>query len=75
MDDGNNHESGYELNTCSFTIPEIKLLQFALKDKFGLDSSIRSRNIIYIKANSKKRFLKYIIPHFHESMLYKIEKK
>jgi hypothetical protein len=32
MDDGDNHKSGYILNTSGFTIEDIKVLQAALYD-------------------------------------------
>lgn len=72
MDDGNNHVSGFILNTSGFTLTDIKLLQAALLDNWGLETSVHSRNRIYINSNSKKHFIELIRPHFHSSMLYKL---
>lgn len=72
MDDGENHNSGYILNTSSFTLDEVKLLQVVLQDNWKLETSIHSRNRLYINSSSKKKFLSLIKPHFHDSMLYKI---
>ena len=72
MDDGNNHKSGYVLDTCGFTLEDIKVLQAALSDNWGLETSIHSRNRLYVNSKSKKKFLSLIRPHFHHSMLYKI---
>ena len=72
MDDGNNHPSGYTLNTCGFTLDDIKLLQAALYDNWALNTSIHSKNRIYINFSSKSKFLELVTPHFHSSMLYKL---
>jgi hypothetical protein len=73
MDDGGGHASGFILNTTSFNLNELDLLVKALKNKFDLDTSIHSRNRIYIKSNSKDRFIQLVKPHFHNSMLYKLK--
>lgn len=72
MDDGENHKSGYVLNTSGFTLDDVKLLQAALYDNWSLETSIHSRNRLYINSKSKDRFIELIKPHFHYSMLYKI---
>lgn len=72
MDDGDNHKSGYILNTSGFTLEDVKLLQVVLYDNWGLQTSIHSRNRLYINSNSKNKFLNLIKPYFHHSMLYKI---
>lgn len=72
MDDGNNHKSGYILDTCSFTLDDLHLLVSAFKNKWNLDCSIHSRNRLYIKANSKNDFINLVKPHFHLTMLYKL---
>lgn len=72
MDDGNNHKSGFILNTSGFTLNDVKLLQAALKDNWDLDTSIHSRNRLYINSSSKNKFIELVKPHFHSSMLYKI---
>ena len=73
MDDGSNNQHGYTLETSGFTLNDVKLLQVALFENWALDTSIHSRNRLYIKANSKSKFIELIKPHFHSSMLYKIK--
>lgn len=72
MDDGDNHRSGYIFNTSGFTLEDVKVLQAALNDNWGLETSIHSRNRLYVNSSSKNKLLNLIRPHFHHSMLYKI---
>ena len=72
MDDGDNHKSGYILNTSGFTLEDVKVLQAALYENWELETSIHSRNRLYINSKSKNKFIELIRPHFHYSMLYKI---
>lgn len=72
-DDGENPRSGYILNTCGFSLNDIKVLQAALYDNWQFETSIHNRNRLYINSKSKNRFLDLIRPHFHDSMLYKIQ--
>lgn len=72
MDDGDNHKSGYVFNTSGFTLKDVKLLQAALEDNWGLKTSIHSRNRLYIRASSREKFIKLVKPHFHPMMLYKL---
>ena len=72
MDDGNNHRNGYILNTSGFTLKDIKLLQIALYENWAINTSIHSRNRLYINSSSRSKFIELIKPHFHSSMLYKI---
>lgn len=72
MDDGDNHRSGYIVNTSGFTLQDVKLLQTALYNNWALNTSIHSRNRLYINSDSKGKFLEIIRPYFHYSMLYKI---
>lgn len=72
MYDGNNHGSGYVLNTSGFRLEDVKLLQAALYDNWKLNTSIHSRNRLYINSKLKDKFIELIRPHFHYSMLYKI---
>lgn len=73
MDDGENHKSGYILNTSGFSLNDIKVLQAVLYENWSLETSIHSRNRLYINSNSKKKFIELIKPHIHHSMLYKIK--
>ena len=52
MDDGHKHASGFTFNTSGFTLKDVKLLQAALKENWDLDTSIHSRNRLYINASS-----------------------
>ena len=52
MDDGDNHRSGYTFNTSGFTLKDVKVLQAALNDNWGLETSIHSRNRLYVNSNS-----------------------
>jgi hypothetical protein len=72
MDDGQKHVSGFVYNTSGFTLKDVKLLQAALKENWDLDTSIHSRNRLYINASSKDKFIELVKPHLHSSMLYKI---
>lgn len=72
MDDGDNHQSGYNFNTSGFTLEDVKLLQAVFYDNWGLETSIHSRNRLYVNSSSKNKLLSLIRPHFHHSMLYKI---
>lgn len=72
MDDGDNHRSGYVFNTSGFTLEDVKVLQAVFYDNWGLETSIHSRNRLYVNSNSKNKLLSLIRPHFHHSMLYKI---
>jgi hypothetical protein len=72
MDDGEKHASGFILNTSGFTLNDVKLLGGVLKENWDLNTSIHSRNRLYINASSKNKFIELVKPHFHSSMLYKI---
>ena len=39
MDDGDNHKSGYILNTSGFTLEDVKVLQAVLYDNWELETS------------------------------------
>jgi hypothetical protein len=43
-----------------------------LKDNWDLNTSIHSRNRLYINASSKNKFIELVKPHFHSTMLYKL---
>ena len=55
MDDGCNHASGFELNTSGFTLNDVKILQKVLFDNWSIETSIHSRNRLYINSKSKSR--------------------
>jgi hypothetical protein len=76
MDDGYADRKGFMLCTDSFLKDDVILLARVLKEKFGLDCSVRERtpscNRIYIKYNSMDAFCTLVEPHFHPSMMYKL---
>lgn len=57
MDDGDNHKSGYILNTSGFTLDEVKLLQAALNENWAIKIYIHSRNRLYIVYSCKYKFV------------------
>jgi len=84
MDDGQQvKRGGVTLCTDSFKTDEISILREALKTNFNLDTSIhmkksRSESIyerIYIKKDGFEELKPILIPHMHESMLYKLNEK
>ena len=67
MDDGSISESGFYLNTHSYTFKEQIVLQNALKYKFNIDTNIhKHENIykLYIKAKSMPTLRYYVLPYF-----------
>ena len=76
MDDGSWNISGFKLATNNFTFQEAYILCAMLHMRFGLVCSIHNHNgkpLIYIKAESLELFRSIVRPHFHPSMLYKIQ--
>ena len=76
MDDGYYKGSGCVLCTNSFSFKEVELLQNILKHNFDLNTTIQKSNLqqplIYIKSDSKDKFINLIKPYICESMFYKI---
>jgi hypothetical protein len=78
MDDGTSYKNkGFKFSTNSFTLEEVKNLALILKDKYCLDSSIHKSGLnnqynIYIPKASLTNLKKIVSPHFHPTMLYKI---
>lgn len=82
QDDGAKHGKGFVLNTQSFTKADNLFLIKVLKTKFNLDCSLHTRKAttgtieyftIFIKQNSMDKFRELVKPHFHTSMLYKLD--
>lgn len=76
QDDGNKLESGFTLNTHSYTKGENLLLIQALKSKLNLNCSLHKQSKyykIFIKKDSMDKFRVLVTPYFHESMLYKLK--
>lgn len=81
MDDGQQvKRGGITLCTDSYTPKEIQILQEALKQKFNLDTTLHYKKSkkgdiyerIYIPKLGLDDIRPEIFPHFHDSMLYKI---
>jgi len=81
MDDGQQvKRGGVTLCTDSFDLEEVNILKEALKLNFNLDTNIhhkKSKNgsiyeRIYIPKAGLDEIKPSIIPHIHDSMLYKI---
>ena len=67
MDDGSLSESGFYLNTLSYTLDVHIILQKALLYKFGLECNIHKHGKqfkLYIKAKSKPLFISLVKPYF-----------
>lgn len=78
MDDGSASESGFYLNTLSFSYANHLILQKALKSKFNLDTNIHKHDKnfkLYIVAESMTRFKSLVLPYFHTSFYYKLRIK
>lgn len=80
MDDGSKGAKGYAFNlhTESYSIKEVYFLAQMLHYRFGLTCSVQNNKRgprLYIRAKSLQLFKHLVKPHFHPSMLYKLEKK
>lgn len=77
MDDGCYAKNGIHLYTNCFSIKDDKLLLKVLKHNFNIEATLqKTSNVgkcIYIKAKSKKLFLKLVTPYVCKSMFYKID--
>lgn len=81
MDDGQQvKRGGVTLCTDSFDLEEVKILQEALKTNFNLETNIHKKkskagdiyNRIYIPKAGLDEIKHNLLPHMHESMLYKV---
>jgi len=73
--DGCKAKGGFYISTNSFHYEEVQLLCTALKEQLNLDCSIhlqKGQPRLYIRASSMAAFRAIVLPHFHESMLYKL---
>jgi hypothetical protein len=78
MDDGSISESGFYLNTHSYSLEENLILQKALKSKFFLYTNLHkhgNKYKIYIRGKSMEYFRYIVLPYFSESFFYKLYKK
>jgi len=77
MDDGGWTGEGVRISANCFTYAELERLILILKSKFDLDCTIQKIQIkgkysIYIKKNSIPNLRALVLPHVHNSMLYKL---
>lgn len=84
MDDGQQvKRGGVTLCTDSFKSEEIEILREALKENFNLETTIHKKKSsneayyerIYIKKDSLDEVKPVLIPHMHDSMLYKLNEQ
>ncbi len=85
MDDGSiksRRHKGFILHTLGFKKRDVKKLQEALKEKFGLETRIhrqkkykKTKWRLYIPGREREKFLKIIKPYLIPQMLYKIKRK
>ena len=78
MDDGSAKDKKRKaqiINTQGFTVKDLRILQSALEDNYGIDTLLkkeRDRKVIYIRAESLQRFVDLIKPYVIPSMRYKL---
>jgi hypothetical protein len=78
MDDGSRTPSGFYFHTEGFTFKECYLLVAMLHFRFGLFSTIQQhagKPMIKIAGKSMSLFRNIVTPHFHPTMLYKLDPK
>jgi len=77
MDDGGWANPGVRISTNSFSLEEVQMLSNILINKFDLDCTVKKIGIadkysIYIKGSSVPTLRKWVLPHIHSSMHYKL---
>jgi len=75
MDDGSKNNSSYYLHTEGFVLEDINYLKNLLFTKYNIETVIhtnREKNLLYVKAKSKKLFTTIIYPYICNSMKYKL---
>lgn len=78
MDDGaaTTSRSGFYLHTKGFSFEEVYLMARILHYKFGIVVTVQNHKnqpVIYITRKSIGLFVNLVKPHFHASMMYKLE--
>lgn len=76
MDDGSKAGEGFHFNTHGFTLEGVNMLSSILLNKFNLINTIHSQERgyrLYITSKSMDLFRFLVKPHFHDSMLYKLD--
>lgn len=77
MDDGGWANPGVRISTHRFSLEEVQMLSNILINKFDLDCTVQKIGIvdkysIYIKGSSVPTLRKWVLPHIHSSMHYKL---
>jgi|GEM_PF-983914 len=78
MDDGKYGPSGFVLSVGDITTEEGSILIDLLRTKFGIETTFQNHDIkkgyhvIYIRAESRSKFLELVSPYIISSMAYKI---
>lgn len=72
MDDGYKIGNNYSISTNCFCREELEIFIKHLKNKFNLNCSIFSNNVVYIKADSRNLFTNLIKPYICDCMKYKL---
>lgn len=72
MDDGSRTKSGYNIATNCFNTTELNKFRYFLLEKFNLETSLHTDNVLYIRHKSKVIFESLVSPYIIESMKYKI---
>lgn len=73
MDDGCKTGKNYSIATICFTKEELLEFRKFLFNKFNIETSLMSNNILYIRACSRELFTNLISPYFCNSMKYKLQ--
>jgi hypothetical protein len=69
-------QCGFYLHTKGFTFDEVYLLSGILHYQFGLITTVQNHDgypVIYITRKSMNIFINLVKPHFHRSIMYKLE--
>jgi len=78
MDDGTSFKNkGFKFATNSFTLKEIHYLASILENKYKIHSTIHKSGLnnqynIYIPKSDFNTLKKIVLPHFHPTMMYKL---
>lgn len=72
MDDGSKTKCGYMFSSVRYSKDDLMKFISFIKEKFGLEMTIQKNNILYIKANSRKKFEDLVSPYIVDSMKYKL---
>lgn len=72
MDDGYKNKNNFYISANSYSRERIENLQKFLLQKYGIETSVSQRNVIYFKASTRNIFLDLIRPYIVDCMGYKL---